>query len=164
MRCAVTDTLESCPPDSLDVMLIGGPEPGYQPDEKVQTYLRKAMGCEKLTILMVCTGLVPMLRTLGARGSTESVLSGHSVTAPRPLVKPWSEKHRSVRFVEKRWQKDEKKAGKAQLWSSGGSLNGMDMMAAFMRDGGPKGEWAMDVVETALGLTDVGWRKQDYEE
>lgn len=49
------------------------------------------------------------------------------------------------------------------MWTSGGVTNGLDMMAAFCRLKFGSGEGG-EVVETVLGMADVGGREQEYED
>lgn len=97
--------------------------------------------------MTVCTGVIPVLRS--------GVLGQKTVTAPRLLIPGLEKEFPDVEFVEKRWWRDGK------VWTSGGVTNGLDMMAAFCREGFGEGEGGV-VVETVLGMADVGERGQEY--
>jgi len=85
------------------------------------------------------------------------VLAQKTVTAPRLLIPGLKKQFPDVEFVEKRWWRDGK------VWTSGGVTNGLDMMAAFCRLKFGSGEGG-EVVETVLGMADVGGREQEYED
>ncbi len=62
--------------------------------------------------------------------------------------------HPETHWEEKRWVRD------GDLWSSGGVTNGLDMMAAFMRERWPE---KRQLVECMLEIADVGGRGQEYD-
>jgi transcriptional regulator GlxA family with amidase domain len=53
---------------------------------------------------------------------------GKTVTAPRPMLGELQKNTPGTTWVEKRWARDGK------LWTSGTLLNGLDLMAAFIRE------------------------------
>ena len=56
-----------------------------------------------------------------------------------------------VKFEEKRWVRDGK------IWTSGGITNGLDCMAAFMRE-----SFDPEAVGIVLEMAEVGERGQEY--
>lgn len=56
------------------------------------------------------------------------IFQGKTVTAPRPMISELQKISPSVNWVEKRWARDGK------LWTSGTLLNGLDLVAGFMRE------------------------------
>ena len=63
------------------------------------------------------------------------------------------EQFKEAKWVDQRWARDGK------LWTSGGVTNGLDLMAAYMRE-----TFAPEIVEVMLNVTDVGDRGQFYKE
>lgn len=61
--------------------------------------------------------------------------------------------HPETHWEEKRWVRD------GDLWTSGGVTNGLDMMAAFMRERWPE---KRQLIECMLEIADVGGRGQEY--
>jgi len=136
------DSIHTCPP--LTYLLIGGPPPTYTPSTPVQHFLTSQLA-HVSAFMTVCTGILPALAS--------GVLRSKTVTAPRSMIPMLRGKYPETEFVGKRWVRDGK------VWTSGGVTNGLDMMAAFMREGfGGESE----LVETVLGLADVGDRGQEY--
>ncbi|KAA6415078.1 MAG: hypothetical protein FRX48_01830 [Lasallia pustulata] len=110
--------------------------------------------CPALSILIVqsgsvlfsvCTGIFVALPT--------DLLQSKRATAPRMLLPMLRAQHPETHWEEKRWVRD------GHLWSSGGVTNGLDMMAAFMRERWPE---RRQLVECVLEMADVGGRGQDY--
>ncbi|CEJ93824.1 hypothetical protein VHEMI09391 [[Torrubiella] hemipterigena] len=111
-----TDSFESCPP--LDIVLIGANNPLYQPNEAELAYARKSYeSC--LGFITICGGFQVAL--------SAGILNGKTATAPRMLLEDLKQKAPQVKWVEKRWVRDDK------LWTSGTLLNGTDLMTNFIR-------------------------------
>ena len=121
---------------------MGGPTPDYRPSEPVQEFLRTQLE-HVFAFIAVCTGYLPPLHS--------GILSGKVATAPRSLLPLLKDRHRDVAWEDKRWARDGK------VWTSGGITNGLDLMAAFMRE-----TFDGEMVEAVLRLADVGGRGQEY--
>ena len=63
------------------------------------------------------------------------------------------ENFKETTWLHQRWVRDGK------LWTSGGVTNGLDMMAAYMRE-----TFDPQIVEVALSICDCGDRGQFYKE
>lgn len=94
---------------------------------------------------MVCTGVFVALPT--------HLLASKRATAPKMLLPMLQAQHPETHWEEKRWVRD------GDLWSSGGVTNGLDMMAAFMRERWPE---KRQLIECMLEIADVGERGQEY--
>lgn len=142
-KYVVTDDLNTCPP--LDILVVPGPPPTYQPSAAEAEYVRRQLP-RVSALLCVCTGYVVPLQ-LG-------LLDGKAATAPRGLLKMLRAQAPHVKWVESRWAKDEE----GKIWTSGGVTNGLDMVAAFMRE-----TMGTPVVEMVLALADTGERGVEYQ-
>lgn len=93
----------------------------------------------------VCSGVFPLTQTF--------VLHGRRATAPADFLPMFREKAPNTTWLEQRYVQD------GNVWTSGAVTNGLDMMAAFMR------EYFADraeVVEIALKASAVSERGQEY--
>ncbi|SLM33397.1 Protein kinase A anchor protein, nuclear localisation signal domain [Lasallia pustulata] len=142
MKCAVTHSLTTCP--ALSILIVGGPPPTYRPSQPIQSFLHKQVQSGSV-LFSVCTGIFVALPT--------DLLQSKRATAPRMLLPMLRAQHPETHWEEKRWVRD------GHLWSSGGVTNGLDMMAAFMRERWPE---RRQLVECVLEMADVGGRGQDY--
>jgi len=79
------------------------------------------------------------------------LLEGKTATAPRPMVGPLSQAFPGVKWVVKRWARDDK------MWTSGALLNGTDLMRAFVSEywKGPLFEFALEL--GAYPIRDVNY-------
>jgi hypothetical protein len=99
--------------------------------------------------MTICTG-VNILASSGA-------LAGHNATAPYILYPLLEKKHPQVHWSWTRWVR----ASDGKLWTSGSIGNGLDMVAAFMRDY----FWDRpELVEFVLTSAAVGDRGKEYSE
>ncbi|KAL9119853.1 MAG: hypothetical protein Q9187_003589, partial [Circinaria calcarea] len=116
-RLGVTDSIATCPP--LDILILGGPSPAYVPSPAVISFLRTQLAhCD--AFMTVCTGIFPALHA--------GTLSGRAATGPKGLLPLLGKQHPDVKWERKRWVRDGK------IWTSGTITNGLDSMAAFMRE------------------------------
>ena len=96
--------------------------------------------------MSVCTGITPLAQS--------GALHAQNATGPLLLLPMLRSMHPAVKWTQKRWIGEG-----SQLWTSGGITNGMDMIAAWMRDY----FWdRKEVVEFVLGLAAVGDRGLEY--
>ncbi|KAI4136116.1 MAG: hypothetical protein LQ347_000045 [Umbilicaria vellea] len=142
MKCVVTDSISTSPP--LSILILGGPPPNYRPSEAIQSFLHKQVRSGS-ALLIVCTGVFVALPT--------RLLASKRATAPKMLLPMLQAQYPETCWEEKRWVQD------GELWSSGGVTNGLDMMAAFMRERWPE---KRQLVECMLEIADVGGRGQEY--
>lgn len=103
----VTDSLSSpaVQPGQLDTLLIPGPDPNLVPDDDVLTFLRAHKDADQTDFLVICTGSF----LAGYAG----LLDEKTVTGPRGILDRLRKKFPKAKFVEKRWERDER------LWTSG---------------------------------------------
>ncbi|KAI9829092.1 MAG: hypothetical protein M1832_000115 [Thelocarpon impressellum] len=139
-KYGVTDTLESTP--QLDLLLVGGPEPSYQPSAAVLSFLQKQLP-QLRAYFSVCTGILPSAQA--------GLLKGKRATAPRALLPMLRGAFTDVHWEDKRWVKD------GNIWTSGGITNGLDMVAAYLKETLPG-----PVAGIVLDMADVGDRGQEY--
>ena len=136
------DSIHTCPP--LDILLMGGPKPDYRPSPDVKAFLHKQF--EHVSAFMtVCTGAFP--------AAFSGIYKGKIVTGPHGLLPMFIENFKETTWLQQRWVRDGK------LWTSGGVTNGLDMMAAYMRE-----TFDPQIVEVALSICDCGDRGQFYKE
>lgn len=126
----------------LDFLVVPGPEITYKPSPAVLAFLREKY--EEVSILFtICSGAIPV--------ANAGVLSGKSATCPRALIPMMSAHYPDVKWEEKRWVHDGK------IWSSGGVTNGLDMMAAYVRE-----NFHAPLAELVCKGADVGDRGVEY--
>jgi transcriptional regulator GlxA family with amidase domain len=91
----------------------------YTPSEAELAFIRKAYE-ESAAFLTICGGFMAPLQA--------GLFHGKTVTGPRPMLAELKKNAPDANWVEKRWARDGK------LWTSGTLLNGLDLMAAFIRE------------------------------
>jgi transcriptional regulator GlxA family with amidase domain len=103
----VTDSLSSpaVQPGRLDILLIPGPDPNVVPDDDVLSFLRAHKEANQTDFLVICTGSF----LAGYAG----LLDGKRVTGPRGLLGRLKDKFPRAKFVERRWERDDR------VWTSG---------------------------------------------
>lgn len=149
-RIQITHGLDdpSIQPGCIDILFIPGPDPSIIPSERICNFVRRHAEIQDTTIMSVCTGVY----VLGYSG----VLDNKVVTGPRALIGMELKKKfpRAKWRDNNRWEVD----SSGRLWTSGGIANGLDMVAAYLkqRDG-----WGV-LAEFVCGFADVGDRAREY--
>lgn len=95
---------------------MGANEMGYEMTEAEVNFIRKSWD-DCSAYMTICGGVDALLKA--------GILGGKTVTAPFGLIPSLQQQHPGTNWVVKRWQRDGK------LWTSGTSLNGLDLMRAF---------------------------------
>lgn len=156
LNIAITHSLKSpdVAPGKLDILLIPGPDPATVPNEAQLAFMR-GHAAARTDLLVVCTGIFPLAHS--------GILEGRECTGPRPLIDmklrklapgaKWRD--------DRRWVVDQKKAsnGEGELWTSGGITNGLDMVAAYLRD-----RMSPELAGFVCQMADVGDRAAEYEQ
>ncbi|KAF2817000.1 class I glutamine amidotransferase-like protein, partial [Mytilinidion resinicola] len=130
-------------PGKLDILFIPGPDPSAVPQEPELEFVRGHVA-KGVDLLIVCTGQF----VAGYAG----VLDGRVATGPRGLLGRLKGEFEEVRWVERRWVRDR------GVWTSGGITNGLDMVAAYIRQ-----RWPGPLAEVVCKMADVGERGVEYE-
>lgn len=158
LHIALTHSLTSAEvaPGNLDVLLIPGPEPATVPS-KAQAAFIQSHAAARTDLLIVCTGIFPVAQT--------GILEGRECTGPRPLVDmklrklaPGAKWRDDRRWIIDRSQgtKGEKRG---ELWSTGGISNGLDMVAAYLRE-----RMSPELAGFVCQMAEVGDRGVEYEQ
>lgn len=151
-----THTYEGCPVEDLDVLLVGGPFPDMRPPESLEM-MRRFMGekgnKEGRLLLTTCVGSLWV--------ADAGCLEGREVTTNRGALGLAREKHGATEWVDRRWVVDGGREGQVEVWSSGGAMAGLDMVASWMGQ-----RFGKEVVAVGLwGLDfDVKGRGEEYDE
>lgn len=95
---------------------MGANDLRYEMTEAEVNFIRKVWN-DCSAYLTICGGVNALLKA--------GILDGKTVTAPFGLLPSLQRQHPGTNWVGKRWQRDGK------LWTSGASLNGLDLMRAF---------------------------------
>lgn len=120
----------------------------------MKTFIREKFA-EAQVVLSICTGIFPLARS--------GVLTGRHVTATRMFLPALRAEFPDVTFVKRRWEHDignggdGGKAKKTELWSSGGIVNGNDMVNAYL-----KAKFPPEVSKVVVEVAEVAERPQDY--
>ncbi|ATY61270.1 DJ-1 family [Cordyceps militaris] len=119
-----TDSFADCPP--LDIVLVGAHHLDYVLSAAEVGFVQKAYaGCA--AFMTVCGGVQVAVEA--------GLVAGKTVTGPRFMLARFrAAAPEAAAWVEKRFVQDGK------LWTSGALHNGLDMMAAFMRQTWPRKE------------------------
>lgn len=131
----------------LDYLVIPGPDPKYVATPAEQDFIR-AKYAEVSAVLTVCSGIMPALQS--------GIIAGHRATAPRAMIPFLKQVSPNVEWVDKRWTTSED----GKVWSSGAVTNGLDMMAAFVREAGVI---APEIGNIVCLIHDIGNRSQQYD-
>lgn len=98
---------------------MGAHEGGYTLSEAERDFIRKSYEtCA--AFITICGGFQAALES--------GIMEGKTATAPLPMVDILRTAAPGVKWVKKRWARDEK------LWTSGALLNGLDLMRAFVTE------------------------------
>ncbi|ETN41137.1 uncharacterized protein HMPREF1541_03072 [Cyphellophora europaea CBS 101466] len=165
LSIALTHPLSSplVAPGSLDILFVPGPNPKTVPSEAHNAFLRGHAAAPRTHILVVCTGIF----AVGHSG----ILDGRECTGPRPLVDmklrgmfPKAKWRDDRRWVVDRSQKggvagkgEEGGKQRGELWSTGGISNGMDMVAAYLKE-----KMSGELAELVCTFAEVEDRGQVY--
>jgi len=148
LKILPTTSFDNAPP--LDILVIPGGNPMHPQTPKERAFVRKVTDSpNSIATMTICTG-VNILASSGA-------LVGHNATAPYILYPLLEKKHPQVNWNWTRWVR----TANGKLWTSGSIGNGLDMVAAFMRDY----FWDRpELVELVLTSSAVGDRGKEYTE
>ena len=88
------------------------------------------------------------------------VLGGRRCTTNRFALGMARAAHGSTEWVDRRWVVDEGKDGEVEVWTSGGAMAGLDMVARWIT-----GRFGSEVVQAGLGGLDFDakGRGEEYE-
>lgn len=156
LNIALTHSLTSAEvaPGKLDILLIPGPHPATVPSEAQAAFMR-GHAAARTDLLVVCTGIFPIAHS--------GILEGRECTGPRPLIDTKLRKLApGARWRgDRRWIVDRSRAsnGEGELWSAGGISNGLDMVAAYVRD-----KMSPELGGFVCQMADVGDRGAEYEQ
>lgn len=98
----------SVAPGKLDLLMIPGPEPKAETDERAKRFIRAHVEEGRVTLMTICTGCLPAART--------GVFKGKKVTGPRGLLPGLKKEFPDTEWADKRWTRD------GSVWSSGESV------------------------------------------
>ncbi|KAJ6784652.1 hypothetical protein PWT90_03215 [Aphanocladium album] len=142
-----TDSFADCPP--LDIVLIGAHHIDYVTTDAECAFIRKAYStCS--AFMTVCGGILIAVEA--------GLVSGKTVTGPRFMFPQLRAAAPDATWIEKRYVQDGK------LWTSGALHNGLDMMAAFMRQTWGAEVQGPNLVEWGLVLGSGLNRDIDYKD
>ncbi|KAL5528230.1 hypothetical protein ACEPAF_7366 [Sanghuangporus sanghuang] len=145
-RVRITDTLDSV--GTLDILVIPGPAPTYVPSPQTIAFIQKQTATAK-AVLVICTGVLP--------AAFSGILANKRATGPLELLPTLREKMPNVEWIAKRWTTDDD--DKKKIWTSGGVTNGIDMVAAYLKE-----NFDPQLVKLVCAVADVGDRGQEYPE
>jgi len=123
---------------------MGAHETGYTLNEAERKFIKQSYeNCA--AFITICGGFLSALQS--------GLLEGKIATGPRPMLETLRKVAPGVKWVEKRWVRDEK------LWTSGALLNGLDLVRGFVTE-----YWGGEdtLVEFALTLGAYPDRDVDY--
>jgi transcriptional regulator GlxA family with amidase domain len=134
-------TVEECP--ELDILLLGGPDPAdFELDPKYAEFIRRHVAAGKL-LFTTCTGA--MVAALAG------VLDGKKATVNHAAIPFLEEKLPAVNWTdEKKWIID------GNIWTSGGAVAGMDMLAHWVKE-----SFGLDVLTLGSSMLDYEPRDVD---
>lgn len=99
----------SVAPGKLEILMIPGPEPKAETDERAKRFIRAHVEGGGVTLMTVCTGCLPAARA--------GVFKGKKVTGPRGLLGGLKKEFPDTEWIDKRWTRD------GRMWSSGESVS-----------------------------------------
>jgi transcriptional regulator GlxA family with amidase domain len=111
------DSLETCPP--VDIVLMGAHSNGYTLTEAEFAFIRRSYK-DCAAFITICGGFLSAMQA--------GLLEGKTTTGPRIMLDGLRKAAPGVKWVEKRWARDDK------LWTSGELLNGLDLTRAFVTE------------------------------
>ncbi|KAK3717444.1 hypothetical protein LTR37_005834 [Vermiconidia calcicola] len=145
-------TSPSVQPGQLDIVMIPGPEPGQQQSKQTLDFVRQHAKYGT-TILVVCTGCYVAAQA--------GILDGRKASAPRALLPQLRKEFSLVKWDDqRRFVKDSSTVSgqsEGELWTSGGICNGLEMIAAFIKEKIPG-----PMSEAICAMADVGDKGEYY--
>lgn len=137
-----TNTLDDCP--ELDYLLIGGPDIStYKLPEAFAEFIRKHVEAGK-GLFATCTGALAI--------SPSGVLDGKNATTNHAVIDLARQASPNVKWTkEKRWIVD------GNIWTAGGAIAGMDMMAHWVIQ-----NYGMELAKVSFELLDYHPRDVDW--
>lgn len=134
----------------MDIVLVGAHHIDYHLTATELAFIQKAYA-DCSAFMTVCGGILV---------AVEAGLVAHkTVTGPRFMLPQLGAAAPAATWVEKRYVQDGK------LWTSGALHNGLDMMAAFMRQTWPsRGSQGMMLVDYGLLVGSAPNRDIDYKD
>jgi transcriptional regulator GlxA family with amidase domain len=103
----------------LDIIVMGAHDNKYRLNEAEKEFMRKSYD-KCAAFITICGGFLSALES--------GLLEGKTATGPRPMLETFRKVAPGVKWVERRWARDDK------LWTSGALLNGLDLMRAFVTE------------------------------
>ncbi|KZV71535.1 class I glutamine amidotransferase-like protein [Peniophora sp. CONT] len=146
-KIVITHSIEKAP--KLDILVVPGPPPDYRATEIVKTFI-KSTNDSGGHILSVCSGILAV--------AASGVLDGKVGTGPYPMIGMLRELFPKVKWSnERRYERNAAEGTAGQVWSSGSVLDGIDEVAAFIRE-----HWAPEIAEPLLYGVSVPERPAEY--
>lgn len=135
----------------LDILVVPGPPPSYQATEAVKTFI-KATHASGAHVLSICSGIVPV--------AASGILDGKVATAPLGMIPIVRQFFPAVKWEDtRRWEKATGENGAGEVWTSGGVLNGVDLVVAFLRE-----KFVNMAAEAMITIAGVSERAREYSE
>ena len=135
----------------LDILVVPGPPPSYQATEAVKTFI-KATHASGAHVLSICSGIVPV--------AASGILDGKVATAPLGMIPIVRQFFPAVKWEDtRRWEKATGENGAGEVWTSGGVLNGVDLVVAFLRE-----KFVKTAAEAMISIASVSERAREYSE
>ncbi|KAG4035377.1 hypothetical protein MFRU_001g01470 [Monilinia fructicola] len=143
LRVSKTIKDKEVQPGMLDIMMVPGPDPSIVSCEDTRLFLKshadwRGSNGEKTDILSVCTGIFLVAQS--------GILKELNASGPRALVPRLKKEFPDTNWVDdRRWVED------GNIWTCGGITNGLEMVAAYMRQKFPG-----PAAEAVITMADVG--------
>ncbi|KFZ23450.1 hypothetical protein V502_02063 [Pseudogymnoascus sp. VKM F-4520 (FW-2644)] len=121
VKALPTTTCNTCPP--LDFLLVGGPDPSWVLAAPLAEMVRDHVAAGKV-LYTTCSGAICVAQT--------GVLDGKNATTNHGLV----ELAKSL-YPKVKWTKDLRWVVDRNIWTAGGAVAGMDMLAYWVMENYP---------------------------
>ncbi|KZV61096.1 class I glutamine amidotransferase-like protein [Peniophora sp. CONT] len=146
-QIVVTHSIQSAP--KLDILVVPGPAPDYRANEAIRSFIKSANE-SGAHVLSVCTGIL----AVAASGVLDSKLG----TGPLGMIPMLRELFPNVKWNDtRRYERNAVEGTAGQVWSSGSVLDGVDEVAAFVRE-----HFAAEIAEPMIYLASVPERSVEY--
>ncbi|KAB8303354.1 hypothetical protein EYC80_004786 [Monilinia laxa] len=143
LRVSRTIKDEEVQPGMLDIIMVPRPDPSTVSCQDTRLFLKshaewRESNGEKTDILSVCTEIFLVAQS--------GILKELNASGPRALVPSLKKEFPDTKWVDdRRWVVD------GNIWSCGGITNGLEMVAAYMRQKFPG-----PAAEAVIAMADVG--------
>ncbi|KZV61097.1 class I glutamine amidotransferase-like protein [Peniophora sp. CONT] len=146
-KIVITHSIQTAP--KLDILVVPGPPPAYRANEATKSFIKGTYE-SGAHVLSVCTGILAV--------AASGILDDKIGTGPIGMIPMLREFFPKVKWNDaRRYERNAAEGTAGQVWSSGSILDGVDEVAAFVRE-----HFAAEIAECTMYMASVPERSAEY--